>query len=134
MVDYLFKDFEYCEDKFVKLVYPHFKVRVAAIQKRSPRHPNFEFFLDLGKDLYEKILYDKPLRHADLVMVFPERWLAPIELNQLMNKLHHHSQSKTGLIKTVSIVTSSAFLLTDFPASCVKVFTFPDDPGFKEEE
>ncbi len=113
--------------KLTKIVYPHFNVRVAVIKKRSPRHPAFDLFRDMGKELLEIFLKNKPFKRMpkDVVLVFPERWLSVQESTALMKSIHNHPQAKE--LDRVSLITSSPIILTDFPAECMRILTFPDD-------
>lgn len=119
----------FADDDLTRMVYPKFRVRVVVIKKRPPRHPAFEFFLDLGKNLLDSIMNGTPLPRAtaDLVFVFPERWLSTPETQQFMGKVNDHPQAGE-LFKTVTLVTSNPVILTDFFAHNMKTVEFPDDP------
>ncbi|HUW48814.1 MAG TPA: hypothetical protein VMW36_08755 [Patescibacteria group bacterium] len=119
------------DNTMAAMVYPHFKVRVGVIKRRSPAHPSFEFCLDMGREDIRRALYFRPFRSKKLLFVFPERWMSVLELNGFMDALHKHPSSIAGEIEMVDIITSSAPLMTNFPEKSMKMILFSDDVEYK---
>lgn len=125
-VEELFANIPFVYNELTKVVYPHFQVRVAVIKARPPRHPAFDEIRDIGAGFLQHIFDGTKFRsNPNLILVFPERWMSVNETRLLMDKLHNHPQVKE--LKSVSIVTSSPVILTDFFAENMKIITFPDD-------
>ena len=115
------------DNMMAAMVYPHFKVRVGVIKDRPPRHPAFNFCLDMGREDIVRALQGRTFRVNKLLFVFPERWMSVCELTKFMDALHQHPDAEAGRIKEVTIITSSPQLLTNFPAQSLRVISFNDD-------
>lgn len=126
--DQMLGDISYSADSIVGRLYPFF-VRAGVVKRRSPRHPFFEYFLEMGLMDIERVLSGESIRGDSLSFVFPERWLAVHEQYEFMYKLSKHPDVKK--IKQVDVITSSAMLISGFKKEQIRILTWPDDPEFK---
>lgn len=108
--------------------YPHFHVRVGVLYRRPPRHPAFEYVLEMGSALIPNVLAHRPLRNCDnLAFVFPERHMNVVEQREFMHQLNSHPDATAGKIKTVDILTSSPLIIGDFLRDQLRILQFEDD-------
>lgn len=103
------------EEQLSKLLYPDFRVRVIAC-KVPPTHQMFEMHLEPTRALVERLFAGQSLGRTaiHLTFVFPERWLAPQQIPEFMQRLATCNDAKTAKIKMVDIITGSPVMLTDF--------------------
>lgn len=103
-------------------LYPNFRVRVIACQI-SPADPMFEYFHASTQALVTRLFAKQPLGRLAVhpTFVFPERWMAPNQINMFMQTLHECPESQQGKIILVDIVTGSPVILTDFTSNMIKV-------------
>lgn len=114
--------------EFAKKVYPDFKIRVACIKRRPPRHEYFEYIRDLGLLDIDRVFNKKPFQSTELTFVFPERWMGVAEQQAFMDVLCKHPDAKK--IKQINIITSSALLISGFFREQIRIITFPDDDKY----
>jgi hypothetical protein len=107
-------------------LYP-FRVRVAVIRRRPPRHPFFEYLVDMGRGAIEDVLEQRPLK-GPLTFVFPERWMGVAEQQAFMALLSNHPDA--AKIKDVAIVTSCPLIVGNFMRTQVGIISWPDDDKY----
>jgi len=128
LIESMLKDIEYSADARASGLYP-FKVRVACVKRRPPRHPFFEYILDIGRADIESVFSGDPFGKTELTFVFPERWLGVAEQQSFMAYLEKHPEATT--LKRVDLVTSSPLLLGNFYAVQMRIVTWEDDDDYK---
>lgn len=124
--DSMLGNIKYSPDSREGKLYPFF-VRVGCVKRRPPRHEFFEYFIDVGLNMIDRVMEHKPIRQTDLAFVFPERWLGVAEQQAFMYTLVKHPDASK--IKTVDILTSSPLLVSDFMREQILILTWPDDEG-----
>lgn len=118
-------------DKLSLELYP-FKVRVGMPYRRPPRHPMWEYLLEMGRSDIERIFSGASFGgRAVLTFVFPERWMNVSEQRNFMYRLHRHPEAKT--IKQVDIITHSPIMLGDFTKFMIRVLIWEDDILYDHE-
>lgn len=121
-------DINYPLEKYAD-TYP-FKVRVACVKRRPPRHDFFEFIRNMGLEDIDRVLAGKPLRGREvLTFVFPERWMNVVEQQSFMSCLMKNPD--IDKIKQVDIVTSSPLLIGNFFSEMIRVVTWEDDKNYE---
>ncbi len=110
-----------------KEIYPHFRVKLAIMKYRPPRHPYFEFTREMGMPNIEKVFNKEPLS-GSLTFVFPERWMSVHEQQAFMFNLTKNPTVEK--ITSVNIVTSCPMLVSDFNKEAIHICTFEDDKEY----
>jgi hypothetical protein len=130
-INELLKDINYDHDTFAMELYP-FKVRLGAVYRRPPRHPFFEYLLELGHMDIERVFKGESFRgRTHLTFVFPERWVGISEQRSFMYSLNRHPEAKT--LELVDIITSCPMFLSDCANVMVRVLQWEDDNEFNFE-
>jgi len=114
-------------DPMERGLYP-FLARVGVCKYRPPRHPYFEYLINLGSGYIEKILYGTGKLSGILTFVFPERFMSVHEQRSFMFQLCKHPT--IDKVKQVDIITSCPLLVSDFYAEMIRILTWEDDKEF----
>ena len=102
-----------------------FFVRVGVIKYRPPRHPFFEFILNVGMSDVVNVLKQNSFSGKDILsFVFPERWMSVHERYRFMSDLCKHPE--VSKIKQVDILTSDPVLVGNFLKEQIRIITFDD--------
>jgi hypothetical protein len=120
-LDQFFEDFDTTAAKRENFPFP---VRVAVVKNLPPRDELFQFALDVGREVIERIFAGKALKDDCPVFVFPERWMSVQEQHAFMQKIVELPDA--GRLKGVMMITSSPLIITNFFKEQVRVVTFPD--------
>lgn len=129
VIESLLKDINYDEDEFAMGLYP-FKVRLGAVQRRPPRHPFFEYILEVGHRDIDRVLNGESFRgRTHLTFVFPERWISISEQRGFMYCLNKHPEAHT--LDTVDILTSCPMLLSDCTNVMIRILQWDDDKKYE---
>ena len=105
-----------------------FPIRVILTYRRTPRHPSFEYTVDMGRGYIEKLFDTKEEIKGDLTFVFPERWMNVSEQRRFPGLLR-----KQKGITSVEIITHSPILIGEFDAATVRIAYFDDDVDLEKE-
>ena len=119
-------DISYPPDSEAGKLFPFF-VRLGVIKRRPPRHPYFEYIIDMGRADIEKICNKEPIDKSHLTFVFPERWLGVAEKQAFMSLITENPSVEQ--IKQVDIVTNEPMIVGNFYSQQVRVVTWPEDSG-----
>lgn len=128
LVDQMVNDPTYTGENVLPGLYP-FKARCTVIKARPPRHPEFEFLLEIGRSNIDKVFDLTPIGKDGETLTFfmPERHMSVQEQRMFMSYLTRNPNA--GLWELVDIITSSPIMISDFPAEQVRVLSYPDDPA-----
>jgi len=118
--DEMLGDIDYAPDSEAGKLYPFF-VRVGCVKRRPPRHPFFEYFLEVGRTLIEPVMYHEELHASELSFVFPERWLGVAEQQAFTYNMEKHPE--VDKIKSVDIITSSPLIIGSFMNDHIRILT-----------
>ncbi len=121
----------YSKDDDCAKTYP-FWLRVGCVKAAPPRHERFAFLLEMGSSQIDDVFQGNSLRSADLTFVFPERHMSVHEQYCFMSALKKHPDAKSGKIKTVDILTSSAIMISNFHREQILILTWDDDKLVKD--
>lgn len=111
------------------VVHPYtFPLRVIVVKDRSPRHPDFEFLLDVGRMDVERVLDGTRFIRDKLSFFMPERWMSVHEQRSFMSFMSKHPD--VGKIKGVTVVTSSAIIISDIPHEVMVIQEYGDGKKF----
>ncbi|MHA1816597.1 MAG: hypothetical protein ACTSX1_11360 [Candidatus Heimdallarchaeaceae archaeon] len=112
-------------DPIEKGLYP-FMVRCGVAKYRPPRHPFFEYLINLGMGDIENVLYHTGGELSGvLTFVFPERHMSVHEQRSFTSQLNKHPT--VDKITQVDIITSCPMLVGSFYAEMIRVLTWEDD-------
>lgn len=97
----------------------------------SPRDSMFEYFLEMGVSHIPNILKHESLdlsrAEADLLFVFPERFMSVHEQHSFMHRLKKHPDANK--IRSVDIITQNPLIVGGLGKESVAIFSRPDgDP------
>lgn len=109
-----------------------YKLRVALAGPRvTPRHPEFDYLLDLGSAMLEGLMRHQPLAKlgisdgATLRFYFPERWLSVHEQHMFLHRLSTHPEA--ARLAQIDVVTQNPLIIGGIDKECLRVFHFPAD-------
>lgn len=103
----------------------HILARCLVAKDISPRHPNYEFELNMGVGFIEPILHAAPFPiHTHYYFAFPERWMTPWEQQRFMHCIYEHPNA--AAFQRVDVLTASPLIVGGFTASQVRVLQNPD--------
>jgi len=105
----------------------NFNVRVGCIKMAAPRHPRFEWFLNMGQNDIDCLFSDQSFSSDKLTFVFPERFMSVQEQHSFTQALINHKDTKSGKLKSVDIITSSPMIIGCFHRETIRVISFNDD-------
>ena len=100
------------------VMYPGFDLRGLACGI-SPRSEQFAYMLNMGKNQLERVFAGLAPDREHVTLVFPERWLSPIEEQHMIMTFHRHP----GPLKRLDVLTASTMILTDFTQDRLLVVT-----------
>lgn len=103
------------------LQYP-FKVRVAVVKDRPPRHPAFEYLLNIGSGNIDRVFDNLPIRGSVLEFFMPERFMSVQEQQLFVMALAKHPDAATW--ERVDIITSSPIIITNFTRNQIRIVTW----------
>lgn len=109
-----------------------YRLRVLLAGPRiTPRHPTFEYFIEMGAGLIPFILKHEELPiegGAKLLFVLPERHMSVHEQRMFLHRLGTHPQASE--IKRVDVVTQNPLIFGNVPVGCAATFGIEkDDPA-----
>ncbi len=108
-------------------IYPDFRVFCSVIKYRSPRHPYFEMFIEMGRGNIDKVFSKESFRMNELIFIFPERWMSVHEQHVFMSKMKEHPDAVEKKINNILLLTSSPLIVGSFTRESVRIITFEDD-------
>jgi hypothetical protein len=118
---------KYSPDSEVGKLYPFF-IRCGCVKRRPPRHPFFEWIIDMGRRDVEKVMNGESLDKKELTFVFPERWMGVAEQQAFTHVLSKHPDAEK--IEQVDIITSSPMLIGSFMREQILVLSWEDDDKY----
>lgn len=84
------------------------------VDSPGPRDSRWEYILDAGRNLLEKVLARQPIGAGPHFFIFPDRWLQPGEAVEFVSALRANPDAKK--FGRVYVVTNQPYLVGD----CVK--------------
>lgn len=118
-----------------------FTLRLVVSKDIPPRHPTFDWIRGFGvKDSLFTSIFRKesmPFREGDDYMFsFPEHKMSIHECQGFIYALKNHQDCSK--LKTIDILTSAPFIISDTPRECISIIAFPDgisdDERYRESE
>lgn len=104
------------------------RVACAGVQV-CPRDPMFEWHLDRGRNLIEKLLRRKKLGVSHLEFVFPERWMNIHERRLLLEAILNHPE-----IKSADILMQDPLIAGSVPNGCLTLVDTHGGTGLSTDD
>lgn len=99
--------------------------RVGCVKMCAPRHPRFEWFLDIGRFAINDLFDNNTLGTDVITFVFPERFMGVHEQQHFTHAISKHKD--VDKIKQIDLITSSPLILGGFKAAQIRILTWDDD-------
>lgn len=115
-----------------KQCYPNFKVFCSVVKARSPRHPYFEYIINIGMGDIDRVFSGETFNDNILIFIFPERHMSVHEQYAFMKKLKEHPDALANKIETILILTSSPLIVGNFYKEQVAILTWDDDRYYND--
>ncbi len=131
MFDEMLGDINYNPKDVDMPSYP-FMVRCGVPYRRPPRHPYFEWLLEMGRLDIDRVFKKESFEGREvLTFIFPERWMNVSEQRHLMWELKHHPEAET--IQLVDIITHCPLIVGDFSKEMIRSLHWEDDALYEHE-
>lgn len=118
-IEELFKDFQPLSD--YGYPFDYFCVVSGRSDSPSPRDSRWEYILDFGSQLIEKVLLREPIGGGTKFFIFPDRWLQPAEAAGFLSALKENPDAKK--FGKVYVVTNQPYLVSDCRREQVRILT-----------
>lgn len=91
------------------------------VDSPSPRDSRWEYILDAGMPMLEKVLNLEPIGSGEKFFIFPDRWLQPGEAVGFLSALIKNPDAKK--FGKVYVVTNQPYLVSDCRREQVLILT-----------
>ena len=87
----------------------------------GPRDSRWEYILDVGMPLIQKVLNREPIGKGPHFFIFPDRWMVPGEAQAFVSRLSENSDANTFV--RVYIITHQPYIVGGCPRESVRIIT-----------